>query len=134
PAKPAYGRLGVLAAARAIPTALFDVSPAAFVPPPKVWSTVVRLEPRPGAGAVAVKALERVTAAAFGQRRKMLRSSLKVLGDPEALIAEAGLTPTERAERVPVEAFVRLAEIVARRSEGAGDIADEIVEANEPPA
>jgi 16S rRNA (adenine1518-N6/adenine1519-N6)-dimethyltransferase len=111
-----YGRLGVLAGVRAHASAMFDVSPSAFVPPPKVWSTVVRLEPRPEAADVPIGELGRVTAAAFGQRRKMLRSSLKALtDDPEALIASAGLSPTERAERLSLEDFVALAR---RRAEG----------------
>lgn len=122
PGSKAYGRLGVLTGARAHATSLFDVAPTAFVPPPKVWSSVVRIDPRPDAADLPVKALERVTAAAFGQRRKMLRSSLKVLGEPEMLIEAAGLTPTMRAEEVPVAAFVRLAEELAARSEPAGDV------------
>ena len=114
PGSAEYGRLGVLAGVRSRANALFDISPAAFVPPPKVWSTVVRLEPRPEAADVPVGALGRVTAAAFGQRRKMLRSSLKALGDdPEELIAAAGLAPTERAERLSLEAFVTLARLHA---------------------
>ncbi|MEM6761735.1 MAG: 16S rRNA (adenine(1518)-N(6)/adenine(1519)-N(6))-dimethyltransferase RsmA [Pseudomonadota bacterium] len=110
-----YGRLAVLAGARAHASPLFDVAPSAFVPPPKVWSTVVRLDPRPDAADVPVNALERVTGAAFGQRRKMLRSSLKSLGDADTLIAEAGLSPTERAERVDVADFIKLAKLLAAR-------------------
>jgi len=111
-----YGRLAVLAGVRARASAMFDVSPSAFVPPPKVWSTVVRLEPRPEAADVPMGELGRVTAAAFGQRRKMLRSSLKALtDDPERLIAAAGLSPTERAERLSLEDFVTLARL---RAEG----------------
>ncbi len=117
-----YGRLGVLTSARAHASSLFDVAPTAFVPPPKVWSSVVRLEPRPEAGDIPVKALAQVTAAAFGQRRKMLRSSLKVLGEPEALAQAAGLALNERAEQVPVEGFVRLARLLAARSERLGDL------------
>ncbi|MEO1105571.1 MAG: 16S rRNA (adenine(1518)-N(6)/adenine(1519)-N(6))-dimethyltransferase, partial [Pseudomonadota bacterium] len=71
-------------------------------------------DPKPDAY-LPVAALERVTAAAFGQRRKMLRSSLKSLGEADALSAEAGLSPTERAERIPVEGFIALAHLVARR-------------------
>lgn len=118
----AYGRLGVLTGARAHAASLFDVSPAAFVPPPKVWSSVVRLDPRPDAADVPVKMLERVTAAAFGQRRKMLRSSLKVLGAPEKLVEAAGLTMTVRAEEVPVAGFVQMARTLEARSEGVGDL------------
>ncbi|WP_226584007.1 16S rRNA (adenine(1518)-N(6)/adenine(1519)-N(6))-dimethyltransferase RsmA [Acuticoccus sediminis] len=109
PASADYGRLSVLTGARAFATSVFDVSPAAFVPPPKVWSSVVRIDPKPDTG-VPLKALERVTAAAFGQRRKMLRSSLKALTrEPETLLAAAGIEPTERAERISVEDFIRLA-------------------------
>ncbi len=113
----AYGRLAVLTGARAFATTLFDVSPAAFVPPPKVWSSVVRFDPKPDAGDVPVKVLEKVTAAAFGQRRKMLRSSLKSLGEAEALLEAAGIPANERAERVSVEDFVALARLVDARSE-----------------
>ncbi|ORE96431.1 16S ribosomal RNA methyltransferase KsgA/Dim1 family protein [Stappia sp. 22II-S9-Z10] len=113
-----YGRLAVLTGARAHATSVFDVSPAAFVPPPKVWSSVVRIDPKP-ADDVPLKALERVTAAAFGQRRKMLRSSLKSLTqDPEGLLAAAGLEPTERAERIPVADFIRLAKVWQEREGG----------------
>jgi 16S rRNA (adenine1518-N6/adenine1519-N6)-dimethyltransferase len=116
PGGDAYGRLGVLVGVRAHATAAFDVPPTAFVPPPKVWSTVIRLDPKPGAAPMA--ALSAVTAAAFGQRRKMLRSSLKALGDAEALLAAAGLAPTERAERLTVAEFVRLAEVYAATAPG----------------
>ncbi|WP_420393320.1 16S rRNA (adenine(1518)-N(6)/adenine(1519)-N(6))-dimethyltransferase RsmA [Acuticoccus sp.] len=110
PGEDDYGRLAVLTGVRASATRLFDVPPSAFVPPPKVWSSVVRLDPSTASDAP-VAMLEAVTAAAFGQRRKMLRSSLKTLTkDPEALLAEVGIMPTERAERVPVADFVRLAE------------------------
>ncbi|MEM7696289.1 MAG: 16S rRNA (adenine(1518)-N(6)/adenine(1519)-N(6))-dimethyltransferase RsmA [Pseudomonadota bacterium] len=114
PSTPAYGRLTVLTAARARATKLFDVSPSAFVPPPKVWSSVVRLDPLPAADAP-MAALSRVTAAAFGQRRKMLRSSLKALGEPAALLAAAGVAPEQRAETVPVEGFLAMARALAAR-------------------
>ena len=105
-----YGRLGVLAGWRTVASILFDVAPTAFVPPPKVTSAVVRLAPRPAPTPCRVAALEAVTQAAFGQRRKMLRQSLKQLtASPLALIAAAGLDPTQRAETVPVEGFVALA-------------------------
>jgi 16S rRNA (adenine1518-N6/adenine1519-N6)-dimethyltransferase len=105
-----YGRLGVLAGWRARARILFDVPPSAFVPPPKVTSSVVRLEPRPSPLPCRVGALEAVTRAAFGQRRKMLRQSLKGLGpDPAALLAAAGLPETARAETIPVPGFVALA-------------------------
>jgi 16S rRNA (adenine1518-N6/adenine1519-N6)-dimethyltransferase len=87
------------------------VPPQAFVPAPKVTSTVVRFRPRPAPLAPCRQAdLERVTAAAFGQRRKMLRQSLKSLGvEAEALLAAAGVTPTARAEELSVEEFCALA-------------------------
>ena len=108
-----YGRLSVLTGWRAEARIMFDVTPKAFTPPPKVWSSVVHLRPRPEPLACDGRILSRVTAAAFGQRRKMLRQSLKTLGlDTMALIETAGLEPTERAENVPVEGFVALARAV----------------------
>ena len=106
-----YGRLSVLATWRATAKILFDVSPQAFVPPPKITSSVVRLEPRPTPLAPCdLKDLERITAAAFQQRRKMLRQSLKGLApDAEARITAAGITPTERPEDLTVEQFAALA-------------------------
>jgi 16S rRNA (adenine1518-N6/adenine1519-N6)-dimethyltransferase len=109
-----YGRLSVLAQWRTQPRLLFDVAPQAFVPPPKVTSTLVRLDPRAEPLACNRQALEKVTEAAFGQRRKMLRQSLKQLGgDPVALIEAAGLDPTMRAEEVTVEGFAALARAFA---------------------
>jgi 16S rRNA (adenine1518-N6/adenine1519-N6)-dimethyltransferase len=106
----AYGRLAVLAGWRSEARLLFDVPAAAFTPPPRVTSSLLRLAPRTVPLACETSALERVTAAAFGQRRKMLRQSLKTLGlDPMALIEAADLSPTSRAEEVPVEAFVAMA-------------------------
>lgn len=106
----AYGRLGVMAGWRAEAHILFDISPKAFTPPPKVTSSVVQLIPRPSPLPANLKAVERVTAAAFGQRRKMLRQSLKTLGtDPLPLLAAAGIPETARAEEIDVAGFVRLA-------------------------
>ncbi len=111
-----YGRLSVLAQWRATPRILFDVDRRAFTPPPKVTSSIIHIVPAQTPANVKPAVLERVTAAAFGQRRKMLRSSLKALGmDTEALLAEAGIDPTERAEDVPVAGFVELARIVGAR-------------------
>ncbi len=94
---------------------MFDVAPSAFVPPPKVTSSVVRLTPRPAPLPCDAKALQRVTEAAFGQRRKMLRQSLKSLGvDAGALLEAAGIEPTARAEEIDVEGFVRLANAFAK--------------------
>lgn len=106
-----YGRLSVLAQHACEVRRQFDVAPAAFVPPPKVTSTVVRLTPRPAAARLAdLRPLERVTAAAFGQRRKMLRGSLAALfADPTAALAGLGLSATARAEELAVDDFVRLA-------------------------
>jgi 16S rRNA (adenine1518-N6/adenine1519-N6)-dimethyltransferase len=105
-----YGRLSVLANWRTRPAILFDIAPRAFVPPPKVTSSLVRLEPREAPLACDLRALERVTAAAFGQRRKMLRQSLRSLGtDAVALLQAAEVDPTARAEDLAVEAYVRLA-------------------------
>ena len=106
----AYGRLGVLANWRAETKILFDISPAAFVPQPKVTSSVVRLIPRPAPEVCDRRALEQVAAAAFGQRRKMLRQSLKSLSvDPARLVAAAGIDETRRPETVPVGGFVAMA-------------------------
>jgi 16S rRNA (adenine1518-N6/adenine1519-N6)-dimethyltransferase len=106
----AYGRLGVLANWRAETKILFDISPAAFVPQPKVTSSVVRLVPRPNPEVCDRRALEQVAAAAFGQRRKMLRQSLKSLpADPARLAAAAAVDPTRRAETIPVSGFVAMA-------------------------
>jgi len=106
----AYGRLGVLANWRAETKILFDISPAAFVPQPKVTSSVVRLVPRSTPEACDRSALEQVAAAAFGQRRKMLRQSLKSLAvDPARLANAAHVDLTRRAETVPVSGFVAMA-------------------------
>ncbi|MCV0425689.1 MAG: 16S rRNA (adenine(1518)-N(6)/adenine(1519)-N(6))-dimethyltransferase RsmA [Roseibium sp.] len=108
----AYGRLGVLAGWRCKGGILFDISPKAFIPPPKVTSAVVHLEPNPNPLPCDLKALEKVTAAAFGQRRKMLRASLKSLSpEAEDLITQSGLKPTARAEEIDVPGFVELANV-----------------------
>jgi 16S rRNA (adenine1518-N6/adenine1519-N6)-dimethyltransferase len=106
-----YGRLGVLCGWRTEAHILFDVAPSAFVPPPKVTSSIVRLTPRRDPLPCSVQALETVTRAAFGQRRKMLRQSLKAaVPDPARLLAAAGIPETARAEEVPVSAFVAMAQ------------------------
>lgn len=110
----AYGRLGVLAGWRSAARILFDISPSAFVPAPKVTSSVVQIVPRENPLPCDAKILGQVTAAAFGQRRKMLRQSLRSLGlDAAALLAAAEIEPTKRAEEIPVEGFVRLANVAA---------------------
>ena len=110
PGSKAYGRLSVLAGWRCEARILFDVAASAFVPAPKVTSSLVSLVPRQNPLACERRTLERVAEAAFGQRRKMMRQSLKSLGtDPLPLLASAGIAPTVRAENVPVEGFVELA-------------------------
>ena len=109
PGSKSYGRLSVLVQWRCEARILFDVNPAAFVPPPKVTSSLIRLVPRADPLPCELKLLERVTRAAFGQRRKMLRQSLRSLGmDAPSLIAAAGLDPTARAEDIPIAGFVAL--------------------------
>ena len=110
PAEPgAYGRLGILAGWLTERRVLVDLPPAAFTPPPKVTSSVVHLVPRIAPEPAPLEALERVTAAAFGQRRKMLRQSLRSLGAVEPLLAAAGLDGSERPETLPVPAFLAMA-------------------------
>ncbi len=104
----AYGRLSVLSGWRATSEIMFDIPPSAFTPPPKVISSVVHIEPRLEPLAVDLKALEKVTKAAFGQRRKMLRQSLKAIGGEE-LLGRVGIDGTRRAETLSVEEFVGLA-------------------------
>lgn len=111
PGSGAYGRLGVLAGWRTQARIQFDVPPQAFTPAPKVTSAVVRLEPREKPLPAELKAMERLTQAAFGQRRKMLRQSLKPLGG-EALLTSAGIDPTRRAETLSVEEFAALANLL----------------------
>jgi 16S rRNA (adenine1518-N6/adenine1519-N6)-dimethyltransferase len=106
----AYGRLGVLAGWRTDARIAFNVGRQAFVPPPNVTSAVVHLVPKPIVGDVTVKDLEQVTRAAFGQRRKMVRQSLKATGVPvDALLAAGGLKGDERAEELPVDIFLAMA-------------------------
>jgi 16S rRNA (adenine1518-N6/adenine1519-N6)-dimethyltransferase len=110
-----YGRLGVLCGWRTEARILFDVPPSAFVPPPKITSSIVHLTPKPEPLPCRIGALEAVTRAAFGQRRKMLRQSLKsVTPDPSTIITAAGLEETTRAENVPVEGYVALANALDR--------------------
>jgi 16S rRNA (adenine1518-N6/adenine1519-N6)-dimethyltransferase len=117
PGAKSYGRLAVLAGWRSEARIMFDVHPSAFVPPPKVTSSVVRLVPRAAPLPCDRRVLERVTEAAFGQRRKMLRQSLRSLGvDPLPLLAAAGIAATARAEEIPVEGFVALARALATGS------------------
>jgi len=115
PGTKSFGRLSVLAQWRCETRILFDINAAAFVPQPKVTSSLVQLVPRPDPLACDRTMLEAVTQAAFGQRRKMLRQSLRPLGvDVAALLAAADLTPTARAEEISVEGFVTLARALAK--------------------
>jgi 16S rRNA (adenine1518-N6/adenine1519-N6)-dimethyltransferase len=116
PGSKSYGRLSVLVQWRCEARILFDVNASAFVPPPKVKSSLVQLAPRPEPLPCDRRLLEAVTQAAFGQRRKMLRQSLRSLGvNTLELIEAAGLDPTARAEDVSVEEFVLLARILRDR-------------------
>ncbi len=115
PSDDAYGRLSVLVQWLCTVRRVTELPPSAFTPPPKVWSSVVRLEPRPAPSHPAERrALERITEAAFGQRRKMLRQSLKGLGG-DALLATAGIAPTERPERLTIADFCHLANALTDR-------------------
>lgn len=107
----AYGRLAVLAGWRAHADILFDLPPQAFTPPPKVTSAVVHLVPRAVPLPVEAAKLSRVTEFAFGQRRKMLRQSLKPLGG-ETLLERVAIEPTRRAETLSVAEFVRIAQAI----------------------
>lgn len=110
PGSEAYGRLSVLAQWIAEARIVLRLPAAAFTPPPKVASAVVHLVPRADQPPRPLfAAMERVTAAAFGQRRKMLRSALKPLGEADALLAQAGIDPVRRAETLSVAEFERLA-------------------------
>jgi 16S rRNA (adenine1518-N6/adenine1519-N6)-dimethyltransferase len=110
PRTKSYGRLAILSQSRTRPKILFDVPARAFTPPPKVTSSIVRFEPIADPKPVSLSALEAVTAAAFGQRRKMLRSSLRALWhDPQPVLNELGIAPTGRAEDLSVDQFLSLA-------------------------
>ena len=115
PGTSAYGRLSVLAGWRMEAGIAFDVPRQAFTPPPKVTSSVVHMTPRGTPFACAASDLAKVTQAAFGQRRKMLRQSLKILGG-EKLLADTGIDPRRRAETLTVEEFCSLAQAVHSRS------------------
>jgi len=115
PGNKAYGRLAILSQWRAEPRVVMELPPEAFIPPPKVRSAVVHFNALPGPRFPAdAKLLERVTATAFNQRRKMLRSALKGLSpDIETILKRAGLKPTARAEEIPIEGFCALARELA---------------------
>ncbi|WP_341898365.1 16S rRNA (adenine(1518)-N(6)/adenine(1519)-N(6))-dimethyltransferase RsmA [Ferrovibrio terrae] len=108
-----YGRLAVASQWRADVRLLFDIGPQAFVPAPKVTSTLVELTPRAALAEAEPAKLERVTAAAFNQRRKMLRAALRSLWpDADAKLAQAGIDPTRRAETLSIEEFCALARLL----------------------
>jgi len=111
-----YGRLAVLANWRCATRILFDVPAAAFTPPPKVTSSVVELVPRAMPAPCDPKLLGQITQAAFGQRRKMLRQSLKGLGvEPALLLEDAAIEPTKRAEEIELGGFIALANALQQR-------------------
>jgi 16S rRNA (adenine1518-N6/adenine1519-N6)-dimethyltransferase len=113
PGSPAYGRLSILAQWRSTPKIAMQVNRSSFVPPPKVASAVVHIEPKKTPDGMRPQTIERLTEAAFGQRRKMLRSTLKnVPGAPEAL-EKLGIDPTRRAETLSVDDFVNLAKLLS---------------------
>jgi 16S rRNA (adenine1518-N6/adenine1519-N6)-dimethyltransferase len=120
PGSGAYGRLSVLAQWRAQVRIAFEVNPSAFTPPPKVTSSVVHVVPTEPMADIAPRLLERVVAAAFSQRRKMLRQSLKTRHpDPLPLLEAAGIDPTRRAETLTIAEFLAL-------SRAAGDLGGEL--------
>ncbi len=113
PGEKAYGRLSVMAGWRMETSILFDVNPGAFTPPPKVTSSIVQLIPRKTPLPCRAPALEKITAAAFGQRRKMLRSSLKsIFPEAEKTLHETGINPTLRAEQLQIADFCKLANLL----------------------
>lgn len=115
PKTPGYGRLSIITQWLCETEILFYVPPSCFVPPPKVTSAVVFLKPRAHPLAPAkLELLEKVTAAAFNQRRKMLRSSLKTLGNPDELCAAANVPVTARAEEIDIEAFCAMARLLEK--------------------
>ena len=114
PSTPHYGRLGVLTNWRCKSAIAFDVPRQAFTPPPKITSSVVHLVPYDNPIPCSAKALETVTKAAFGQRRKMLRQSLKILGG-EDLLQKAAIDGTRRAETLRIEEFIALARALSNQ-------------------
>ncbi len=112
PGTGAYGRLAVLGQWRSEARIAMKVHRSAFVPPPKVMSAVVHIVPKPAPEAVSAATLERLTGAAFGQRRKMLRQSLKGLEGALAALAGVGIDSERRAETLTVEEFVAVARMM----------------------
>ena len=116
PGSDAYGRLAVLAQWRSRPRIAFELPPQAFTPPPKVASAVVHIVPAEPLGEVAVATLEGLTAAAFGQRRKMLRASLRGVAGAADAMAGLGIDPSRRAETLTIAEFVALAGALPKTS------------------
>ena len=114
PGSAAYGRLAVLAQWRARPKLAMKVHRSAFTPPPKVMSAIVHVEPSEAPAGVSAAVLEQVTAHAFGQRRKMLRQSLKRLAGALDALAALGIDPQRRAETLSVEEFVSVARVLSK--------------------
>ncbi len=109
-----YGRLSVLSTWLTDATLMFNVDKSAFTPPPKVTSSIVHLVPKEVDKSIKISALENVTKAAFGQRRKMIRQSLKSLNLPvKELLEAANLTGTERAEDLPISSFLQMAKLLS---------------------
>ncbi|MGD1923920.1 MAG: 16S rRNA (adenine(1518)-N(6)/adenine(1519)-N(6))-dimethyltransferase RsmA [Paracoccaceae bacterium] len=121
PGSKAYGRLSVLAQWRSTARYVFDIAPQAFTPPPKVTSALVHLRPATQPERVDLKTIETITLAAFGNRRKMLRQTLKPLGvDVSELLADAGIDGTRRGETLELDEYLDLARLVdLRRARGA---------------
>jgi 16S rRNA (adenine1518-N6/adenine1519-N6)-dimethyltransferase len=115
PGETGYGRLGVLTGWRCNAKIVFDLPARAFIPPPKVTSSIVHIVPRADAAQMDAKLLGHLTQLAFGQRRKMLRQSLKSIGG-EALLVESGIDPTRRAETLSVDEFLGLANLLKARN------------------
>ena len=113
PGSDAYGRLSILAQWRSTPRIAMQLNRSAFVPPPKVASSVVHIEPGSAPAGVEPEMIERLTEAAFGQRRKMLRSTLKPVPGALDALEQLGIDPTRRAETLAVEDFVALARALA---------------------
>jgi 16S rRNA (adenine1518-N6/adenine1519-N6)-dimethyltransferase len=109
PGSEAYGRLSVAAQWRASPRIAMTVNRSAFVPPPKVTSAVVHIIPANAPAGISPVAMERLTQAAFGQRRKMLRSSLKAMPGALDALTALGIDAERRAETLSVDEFVKLA-------------------------
>lgn len=114
PNSAAYGRLSVLAQWRAKPVIAMNVHRSAFVPPPKVMSAIVHVAPAIQPANVSIATIEMLTAAAFGQRRKMLRQSLKPVRGAVDLLSEAGIAADRRAETLSVDEFVALGQLIER--------------------